>query len=66
MGPDEELLRFVRARPKTIEEALKLYMEYLEWRKGQGAPEAGADRVGPESHGDAPLCVPLGTKVRDL
>eukprot|EP00667_Euglena_gracilis_P017010 EG_transcript_17879 len=38
-SPEEELLRFCRARPQALEEAVKMYEAYLEWRKGQGAPD---------------------------
>mmetsp|Transcript_83942 Transcript_83942/g.166621 ORF Transcript_83942/g.166621 Transcript_83942/m.166621 type:complete len:278 (-) Transcript_83942:94-927(-) len=33
-----ELLRFVRARPKSHMEAMKMYQEHLQWRAGPGLP----------------------------
>eukprot|EP00668_Euglena_longa_P002318 GGOE01002674.1.p1 GENE.GGOE01002674.1~~GGOE01002674.1.p1 ORF type:complete len:307 (+),score=65.20 GGOE01002674.1:47-922(+) len=39
-SPEEELLRFCRARPKSSSDAIKMYSEYLKWRSGPGSPES--------------------------
>lgn len=35
----EELRRFCRARPQSVEAASKMFQEHLDWRKGKGSPE---------------------------
>jgi len=44
-APEEELLRFCRARAK-LEDAVHMYIAYAEWRKGQGAPGSLLKSVG--------------------
>jgi hypothetical protein len=34
-----ELLRFCRARPRSVEDAAHMYENYLQWRAGQGSAE---------------------------
>lgn len=36
----QELFRFCRARPQSIQEAARMYRDHLEWRAGKGSPQA--------------------------
>lgn len=38
-SPNAELLRFHRARPKSVKDAAKMYSAYQTWRAGPGVPE---------------------------
>eukprot|EP00933_Yihiella_yeosuensis_P010208 TRINITY_DN116537_c0_g1_i1.p1 TRINITY_DN116537_c0_g1~~TRINITY_DN116537_c0_g1_i1.p1 ORF type:complete len:253 (+),score=38.61 TRINITY_DN116537_c0_g1_i1:68-760(+) len=36
----EELLRFCRARPSSVDDAAAMFQDYLDWRKDQGSPDS--------------------------
>lgn len=38
-APSQELLRFCRARPRSVVEAAKMYEDYMEWRKSAGSAQ---------------------------